>query len=231
MNPTRPVSRILGFAFLFQFLTSFGNGVFLKPVLIMTESVPETISRIAQNPGLMRTHIFVDMLTALGVIFLGAALYFYLRKQNEILALTAFGFYILEGAVIAASKMEAFSLLSISQEYAVAGQPATLLAMAGEAMKSLDFAGSLLMLAFCPGGILFYYLLNQSGLVPRWLSLWGLIAVLPVTVATVLSLFGVQFPIFLAVPYIPFEFVIGVWILWKGILEPQPVFDQASALA
>lgn len=231
MNTTGRVSRILGLAFLFQFLTSFGNGVFLKPLLIVPGNAPQTMARIAQSPGLMRAHIFVDLLTALGVIFLGAALYVYLRKQNQILALTAFGCYVLEGAVIAVSKMEAFSLLTISQEYVTVGQPAYLLAMAGQALKSLDFAGSLLMLAFCPGGILFYFLLDKSGLVPRWLSLWGLIAVLPVSVATVLALLGASFPIFLAVPYIPFEFVIGVWILWKGVREPQPALQEASAWA
>jgi hypothetical protein len=81
----------------------------------------------------------------------------------------------------------------------------------------MDFVGfSLHMLAFCPGGILFYYLLYKSGIVPRWLSLWGLITVSPLFVATLLSIFLVEVPAVVVLPYIPFEFVIGIWILVKG---------------
>lgn len=47
--------------------------------------------RIANNPLLMRTYILVDMLTALGIVFLGAMLFLTLRKQNETAALVALG--------------------------------------------------------------------------------------------------------------------------------------------
>ena len=51
---------------------------------------------ITENPWLIRANILMDMFTALGVIFLGAVLFTTLRKQNEKIALVAFGFYILE---------------------------------------------------------------------------------------------------------------------------------------
>ena len=67
---------------------------------------------------------FADLLTALGIVFLGAMLFLTLRKQNEKMALTALGVYILEAALLAVSRAEAFSLLRISQEYAAAASPA-----------------------------------------------------------------------------------------------------------
>lgn len=57
------------------------------------------------------------MLTAVGVIFLGTVLFATLRKQNERIALTALGFYILEAALLAVSRMESFALLSFSEAY------------------------------------------------------------------------------------------------------------------
>jgi hypothetical protein len=54
-----------------------------------------TMLNIAANPGLMRANILLDMFTALGVIFLGAMLFLTLRQQNEKMALTAWGFYLL----------------------------------------------------------------------------------------------------------------------------------------
>ena len=214
------ISRVLGIAFLLQFITSVSSGLFLQPAWLVPGNISETMLKIADNPGLMKTNILVDMLTALGVIFLGAMLYVALRKHNEKIALIGLGFYILEGALLAASRSEAFSLLRISQEYVAAGSPAYLQMMANLALESMDFVGfTLHMLAFCLGGILFYYLLYKSGLVPRVLSLWGLITLLPLLVATVLVIFDYQVPEYVALPYFPFELVMGIWILVKGIPE------------
>jgi hypothetical protein len=222
MNTVNRTSRILGVAFLLQFVTSFSSGVFLQPVWLVPDNISESMIKISDNPSLMRANILLDMLTALGIIFLGAILFLTLRKWNEKMALTALGFYILEAALLAASRAEAFSLLRMSQEYVAAGQPAILETMANVALESMDFVGfTLHMLAFCPGAILFYYLLYKSGAVPRALSLWGLITVIPLLVATVLGIFEVEVPFVVALPYVPFEFVIGVWILVKGTQDGQ----------
>ena len=218
MNTANRTSRVLGIAFLLQFVTSFSSGVFLKPALITPGNISESMIKIANNPSLMRAYILVDVLTALGIIFLGVILFLTLRERNETIALVALGCYILEAALLAVSRLEAFSLLGMSQAYVAAGQPASLQTMANVALASMDFVGSTLhMLAFCPGGILFYYLLYKSGVVPRVLSLWGLITVLPCLIGTLLVVFGYEAPTFLYILYMPFELVIGVWILVKGV--------------
>jgi len=220
MNTTNNTSKVLGVAFLLQFVTSFSSGMFLKQAWFVPGNIGETMLKIADNPWLMRANILVDMLTALGVTFLGVMLFITLRKQNEKIALTALGFYLLEVALLAASRMGAFSLLRISQEFAAAGQPAYLQAMGQVAYESMDFVGNTLhMLVFCPGGILFYYLLYKSSIVPHALSLWGLITVFPMLIGTVSQIFGYTLPFFLYAPYVPFEFAIGVWILIKGIKD------------
>ena len=220
MNSVNKTSRVLGLAFLLQFITSFSSGVFLKPVWFVEGDIGETMVKIAQSPWLMRTGILLDTLTALGVIFLGAVLFITLRKQNEKLALTALGFYILEGALLAVSRTEAFSLLRFGQEYVAGGRPAALLLMGQVAYDAMDFVGSTLhMLAFCLGGILFYFLLYKSRAVPAALSLWGLITTFPMLIGTITQIFGYTIPFIFYVPYVPFELVIGVWILVKGVRD------------
>lgn len=220
MNTITKTSRVLGFAFLLQFITSFSSGVFLKTAWFVEGNIKETMLKVGANPMLFRTNILLDMLTALGVAFLGAILYLTLRKQNEKIALTALGFYWLEVALLAVSRMDAFSLLHFSQEYVASGQPAELLLFGRVAYESMDFVGNTLhMLAFCPGGILFYYLLYKSGVVPRWMSLWGLVTVFPMLVGTFTQMFGYTIPFVFYLPYVPFEFVIGLWILVKGVPE------------
>lgn len=221
MNANRKTSRILGVAFLLQFITSFSSGVFLKSAWFVPEDMSATMLKIAANPRLLRANIFLDMLTALGVTFLGAVLFVTLRKQNEKIALTALGFYILEVALLAVSRMDAFALLRFSQVYVV-GQTADLLLLGQVAYEAMEFAGGTLhMLAFCLGAILFYFLLDKARLVPRWMSLWGLITTFPMLIGTVAQIFNYTIPFVLYVPYVPFELLIGLWIVVKGIPNEQ----------
>jgi predicted RND superfamily exporter protein len=51
------------------------------------------------------------------------------------------------------------------------------------------------MLAFCLGAILFYTLLDKARIVPRWLSLWGLITVFPLLIGTLAAIWIMGFSI------------------------------------
>jgi len=222
MNTTNKVSRVLGAAFLLQFITSVSSGSIIRPLWLVADDIRATMLKIAENPVLLRINILVDMLTALGVIFLGAVLFATLRKQNEKIAFTALGFYILEGVLLAGSRIGTFSLLQFSQEYINAGQPESLLVFGKVALEAMDYVGDALhVLAFCLGAILFYILLYQSKVVSRWLSLWGLITVIPVLAGTLTALFDVHLAFIFFLPYFPFEFVIGIWILVKGMPEAE----------
>ncbi len=224
MRSASKTSRILGAAFLFQFVTSFTSNVFLRPLWSVDGDMAQSLFNIAEKPWLLRLCILLDMLTALGVIFLGAILFVTLRKQNEKMALTALGFYVLEGALLGASRVAAFPLIGLSQEFVITGQPAGLLLSAKLAFDSMEFVGNTLhVLAFCAGAIPFYYLLNKSRLVPRPLSLWGLVTVLPFALGMPSAVLGYEFPFIVYVPYAPFELVIGVWILVKGIKDGSEI--------
>ena len=217
MTTANKIARVLGIAFLLQFVTSVSSGLLVQPALIVPDNISETMITIADHAGLMRAGIILDMFTAMGIIFLGAILFVNLRKQNEPMALVALGFYVLEAALLAASRSDAFSLLRMSQEYVAAGQPEYLEMSANLALESADFVGfTLHMLVFCIGGILFYYLLDKSGIVPRVLSLWGLITIVPLLIATLLAILDIEAPEIVALPYVPFEFVIGIWLAVKG---------------
>ena len=190
----KKVSRVLGIAFLIQFVTSF-SVIWIKSAWHISGDIQATMFKIAENPGLLQANVLIDMLTALG-------------------------FYILEGALLAASKMAAFSLLHLSQEFVSTGGPEYFLTLGNLYLESMTYVDDiLLMLAFCVGGILFYYLLHKSRIVPPWLSLWGLITIIPLLIGTLAAFFNLEIPLILLLPYLHFELVIGLWILVKGIPE------------
>jgi hypothetical protein len=210
-------SRVLGVAFLLQAVTSLVSGAILLKPLLVPGNITESMTNIANNALLVRASIFGDVITAIGIVFLGAILFVTLRKQNENIALVALGLYILEAALLAASRIATFSLLRISQEYVTTGQPADLQTIGTVAFETMDFGYTLHLLPACLGAILFYYLIYKSGIVPRALALWGLITMPLVLIGTLLVIAGYEVPFFIYLPYAPFEFAIGVWILIRGI--------------
>ena len=229
MNSQRRLSVALGVAFLFQATTSLMSGM-IPMSLIVTGNIDQSMINIARHAALMRANFLGDLTTAVGVIALGVLLFVLLRKHGEILALIALGCYMLEVALGAVSKIPAFTLLRISQEYASKGRPGDLQILGNLALETMNFGFGLLMLPFCIGAILFYYLLYKSHVIPRILSVWGLISVPVVLVATVLVIAGYKVPFLVYVPYVPFEWVVGAWILIAGLkvtaevkLEPANV--------
>jgi hypothetical protein len=216
VNTPKPSFRILGFAFLLQFFASLAGGLILMMGLGVPGDTAAALLRIAARPWLLRVDILDEMVAVAGVIWLGVLLYEALRAYGRVSALTACALYFLEAVLGAVSRLAAFPLLALSSQFA-ATPSASLLAEADRALASMNFGYTLLLLAFCPGAILFYWLLFKSRIVPRALSLWGLITVIPVFFATFLSVLGINLGFFIVVPYIPFEFVIGLWILIKGV--------------
>ena len=216
-------SRILGLAFLIQFVTSITTGLVVLPMATgvqgfgLLENVGQTMANIARNAGLIHLDILLELVTAGGVIFLGAMLYSALRKQSEGLALTAFGLYVLEGALIAVTKLALFALLVLSQQFVAAGSPVSLEPTARMIYEVMSYSSKMFNFAFCMGGTIFYALLFKARTVARPLSLWGLVSAQGVFAGVTLGLFGVEAPIFLYVLYIPFELVIAIWILIRGV--------------
>ena len=177
----------------------------------------------ATTPAMPRTDVSADildeMVTAGGVIWLGALLFDKLRRYGETMARVGFALYVLEGAVLAASRIGGFMLLTVSGEYAGAGRVASMEPLGRLAYAAMDRGQLLMMVPFCAGAFLFYGLLFKSRLVPRWLTVWGLAAMIPVTVATLCAVLGINISFLLFAPYIPFEFFLGSWILIFGIRD------------
>jgi hypothetical protein len=75
------------------------------------------------------------------------------------------------------------------------------------------------LLFFALGAMLWYYLFYVSNYIPRVLSIWGLVAVSLFTIYILLTLYDRDFPPavgILALPYLPYELVLGVWLILKG---------------
>ena len=217
MNLDKNTPRFLGAAFLLQAVASLVGGLFLLQSLIVPGNIIDSMTNISNNTMQMRASIVVEMITAIGIVILGVLLYITLKKVSMKIALVGLGLYLIEAALLAASRIPAFSLLLISQESVIAGHPAYLQTLGNLFYESQSFGYNLHMLPFALGATLFYYLFFKSGFLPWVLSYWGLIAAPLALIGILFVLFGYNVPLIVFLPNLPFELTIGLWLMIKGI--------------
>ena len=168
---------------------------------------------------------FVWIATGMGIAI---AMYPALKKSNPALALGSVIGRVVENAFILIATLCLLALLSVSQQAVAAG--AAGLASATTASNllltvrewSCQFIGGF---AFAVGSILYNYVLFKSRLVPRWLSGWGLVAVVSALVATLYAGFTQQFGFTMVnnVLHIPIglqEMALAIWLIAKGFSKP-----------
>jgi hypothetical protein len=81
--------------------------------------------------------------------------------------------------------------------------------------------GVVTALVFCLGGVIFYLLLYRSRIVPRWISMWGLLAIPFYAAAYVLAMYTVidansAAQNVLVMPLAVQEMVLAVWMIARG---------------
>lgn len=166
----------------------------------------------------------LEIIVALASIGTAVVLFPLLKKQHEGLALGLVASRILEASTIFVGVAFLLSVVSLRQ----AGAGADALAIS-HALVSLYDRIFLLGQSFMPAinDLLLGYLLYRSRLVPRAISLIGIVGAFPLIAAWVAVLFGVigqHAPStgLAAVPVALFEFSLGVWLVAKGF-NPKAV--------
>ena len=223
MNSDKNTPRLLGAAFLIVFVASMLSGSLLNSA-IGSGSISDNLVNISNNLTLMRISILVELVTSLGIVVLAALLYVVLHKQNQIIALVALGWWLAEAITLAVSKIGAFALIPLSLEYVKAGAPdSSYFQTLGDFFYyGFDRQGwAIHMLFFSLGGILWYTLFYRSRYIPRALSIWGAAAVSLVAINIILVLYdrNIELQMLLLAPYLVFEFLIGPWLMIKGIRD------------
>jgi len=136
----------------------------------------------------------------------------------------AAGYLVFRGAVETTTYMilvvSWLSLAELGREYASQGADADGLAAAGSAIArvgEITFS-SVTPVVFLAGAAIFYSALWRARLVPRWLSGWGLVAILPYLAQAMLTFFGKgqSTEAMLVAPLALQEMVLAVWLLVRG---------------
>ena len=179
------------------------------------------LTEVANHPHRLAGAALLYLVAAGASVGIAIALYPVVKRVPGGLALGAVIFRAIEATLYATAVVSLLTILPLSQEFATAppDDQGPIQAIADSLLSARDHCNLAAIFAFNLGALMYYALLYRSELVPRWLSGWGIAAVLLMIAACLMALFSDN-PItgytLLVLPIAVQELVLAVWLLVKG---------------
>ena len=174
---------------------------------------------VASNEIPMIIGVLLFLTLAASAVGIPIAMYPILRKYNESLALGYFAARIFEAVFVVFGVVNLVAILSLSQEYVNATAPVVSYFETSGALllAAFDWSSVLLDIPFVLSTLILNYLLYKSKLIPKWLSLWGLVGAI-VYFVYIFSLLFIPLELMeiFAAPLGIQEMALAVWLIGKG---------------
>ena len=166
--------------------------------------------------------MILESLNGIAVIGIAVMLYPILKRYNVGIALMYLAFRGVEAFLSILGSTKALSLIELSKGYLDAGSVGDYFATLGEIIIADRYwQMEMLTVFFILGGLLFYFMLYRTELLPRYVSLWGFIAVLLMTTFNVFLYSGIDLGmvvnLILVLPIIANEIFVAIWLIVKGV--------------
>jgi hypothetical protein len=218
MDTNRKIAVWAGILFIIGTAAGVSSVVSTQSIL----SAPDYLGQIAADKTPLLVGSLCVLVMGLALSLVPVLLYPILKRHDEILALA---YVIFRGALemicyIAMTLCWLFLVL-VSQETASAGAASlpALQSLGAVLLKGNDSIAYVLVIIFSLDALMLYTMLYRSQLLPRWISIWGFIAILLHFSTAFLLMFQVivmntasliNMPIFFQ------EMVMAVWMIAKG---------------
>src|SRR2546421_9400361 len=204
-----------------------GEFFVLNPIL----NAADYLARVFPNQGAVELGSLLWSINNIGIVFIAVFAFRLLRKRNEALAVGYLASRIIEGTIMMLGIAATLLLIPLNQEFLKAGAPhGSWFLTLGDVLKHTKFLGltqlSLPMLGL--GGSLFTWMLFRYRLVPRVISVVGLIGYALVFLGSIAGWFDLidvspgGSAQFLALPVAAFEIILlPFWLLFRGFKTPE----------
>jgi len=217
-HSSRRAARTAGMLFLVSYV-GFSVGTAL---LAPTVDPSHDLATIYPDRTQVVVGVLFEYVNVAAIVGFAVLLYPYLKRHGEGLALGYVACRILEGAAYVVAMVSTLSLITLSKEAAAAGAPD---APAYEVARSVAlgegyWATQMATVAFVLGAVVLYSLLYRSQLVPRFISVWGLIAIVLLVAANIVVpdvSKGFEPAALLYVPVVVNELFLAGWLIVKGL--------------
>jgi hypothetical protein len=194
------------------------------------------LGSIAVNPNQIVAAALFVLLMGLALALVPILLFPLLKKYNEVLAM---GYVVFRGALETALyiglTVSWLVLIVLGLEYVKAGAPAAsyFQTLGTLVLASHEALSTVLIIVFSLNALMLYTVFYQSKLIPRWISIWGFIAILLHLTTAFLLMFSIvestSSPVLMVFNLLIFvqEMVMAVWLIVKGF-NPAAIAAQTT---
>lgn len=228
MQSTRGTARTVGILFIVATAAAALSSGLLGSILDHSD----LYSSVSTNKTRVLVAVLLDLITAGAVVSIPVVMFPFLKQHKEGIARGYFAARAIEGVVIIAGAISLLTLVTLSKDF-VATSGAEGVGTALVAVRDwTDLMGT--QLVFSVTALILNYSLYQSRLVPRFISVWGLIGAALAMASSVSGLFtGLDpFSTTTLATFLPLalnEMVLAVWLIAKGFHLEQPQKDLARS--
>ncbi len=221
MNPNRKTEITTAVLFLIALLFNIAASNIYQPIL----NSPDYLVNVYPNKMQVTLGILLDFICAPAMMLIPIVLFPLFKLYDERLALGYVVFRLSEGILFIFLAINSLSLISLSRDYlsAMPSGASHFQALGSAIHAKIEWGTLLYIIVYVLGALLFYSLLYKSRLIPRWLSVWGLLAVVLLFAGALLYLLGIfgLVPLMKVMPYFapPIglqELVMSIWLIVKG---------------
>src|SRR5512142_3004628 len=220
MNTNRKTAVLVGVLYIVGTVMGVLSVIFTGPIL----DDPNYLIKVSENPSQIVIAALMVLTMCLALAMIPFVLFPMLKKVNESMAV---GYVVFRGALETVfgtgTVLSWLFLLVVSREYVAAGAAAGsgFEALGALLLKGTDPLGAVMGTIFCLGALMLYTMFYRSKLIPRWISVWGFLAIALHMVTLILVLFGLQSTFstentMMNLPILVQEMVMAVWLIAKG---------------
>jgi Domain of unknown function (DUF4386) len=210
----RKTATIVGVLFIIGTAAGILSAVVMGGIL----GAPDLLNTVASNANQVALGALIVLVMGLALAMVPAMMFPILKSRNEALAI---GYVIFRGALetftVLALAMCWLLLVVVARQYADSG--AAVASQFGSLgillVKAQDLIIAVGAIVFGLGALMFYYLLYQARLIPRWISGWGIVAAVAYLAAGLSAMFGTPLDILMMLMLLQ-EMVMAVWLIVKG---------------
>ncbi|MHA2143391.1 MAG: DUF4386 domain-containing protein [Candidatus Thorarchaeota archaeon] len=217
MNQDNKNARIAGISFLISYLGLIVGSLIMAPII----EAPIDLANVEPNAVTLGIGVLLESVNGIAVIGIAVMMYTILKRVNEGVALGYLGFRGVEGFLSILGSTKAASLIELSHAYNQAGPSPYFDTLAELILADRHWHMEMLTVFFLLSAFIFYLLIYKSEILPRYVALWGIIAVAGVSVMNVLIYTGIDLGIavnlVLVLPIIANEFFVALWLIIKGV--------------
>ncbi len=180
----------------------------------------DMLGLVAADSSRLTVGAFLTLMMGISLVAMTVFLYPVMRKASKELAIGMVLFRgALEGIFYFISTLNILTLVAVGNEYIATGADSAVLQSIGNILYQVEnLKGPVSTIIFLIGATCIYITFYRTRLIPRWLSVWGFIAVVTSMASALLNFFHMDtgYGFYLEMVMFPQELAMAVWMIVKG---------------